>query len=239
VVTRLFDVLFPPRCVGCGSRGRWICDACRHGLPLLSSARCRRCATPLIGVSTCRRCWSQPPAFETVTCAFAFDGTVRQAIHRLKYDRARHLAGPLVDAALDVGGTIPDIDLVVPIPLHPVRRAQRGFNQSVLLAEHLSKRLALPLDDHSLTRVRDTPAQVSVPPARRWDNVRGAFELRGSGLADRRVLLVDDVATSASTLRAAAAAVARGGARQVDAFVIARAVGPDPGSGTRVALPGR
>jgi predicted amidophosphoribosyltransferase len=95
------------------------------------------------------------------------------------------------------------------------------------------------LDDQSLRRIRDTSAQVSLPPDRRWENVRGAFEVNGQGLTDKHVLLVDDVATSAGTLRAAAVAVTRGGARRVDAFVVARALILEPGSGTRVALPGR
>jgi predicted amidophosphoribosyltransferase len=94
----------------------------------------------------------------------------------------------------------------------------------------LAERLSRPIDRRSLTRIRDAPAQVAVTPSERWNNVRGAFAVPPSSFAGRRVLLVDDVATTASTLRAAAAPVVHAGATRVDALVIARA-GSDRAAG--------
>jgi ComF family protein len=187
-------------------------------------------------VSVCPRCWRDPPPFETVTAAFLFEGVVREAIHRLKYDRARYLAAPLVELVID-NAAVPPGDLVVPVPLHPDRLRARGYNQAELIARGLADRVSLPIDRDLLVRVRDTAAQVAVPPARRWENVRGAFAAPDGSFDGQRVLLIDDVATSASTLRAAGSAVARAGARRVDAIVIARTGSDAPGVGTGVASP--
>lgn len=186
-------------------------------------------------MAVCPRCWRDPPDFSSVTSVFRFEGTVRQAIHRLKYQGARHLAAPLVDVFLDQLEAVPCGDILVPVPLHPSRQRSRGYNQAGLLAERFAARVALPIDQTSLTRVRDTPAQVAVPPADRLANVRGAFVASGHSLAGQRVLIVDDVATSASTLRAAATALTESGARSVVALVIARAGTDDPRLGLRGA----
>jgi ComF family protein len=235
LVKGALDLLFPPRCLGCGRRGRWLCPACESSLPRIPSARCRRCATPLVGVSICARCWQDPPKFEAVTTAFLFDGVVREAIHRLKYQRARHLAEPLVGAFLRSVDRLPDADVIVPVPLHPLRLAERGYNQADLLSGRLAEHLSLPIDRMSLTRTRDTPAQVAVVPGERWNNVRGAFAAPPASYVGSRVLLVDDVATTASTLRAAASAAVQAGARKVEALVVARAGTERAQAGTWVA----
>ncbi len=171
----------------------------------------------------CPDCWRDPPEFEQVSCAFLFEGPIRAAIHQLKYRGARHLAEPMVQAAL-TELSVPPSDLVVPVPLHPRRLAERGYNQSALLAQALSAITNLSLVDNALQRVKDTPAQVSLPGKERWLNVRGAFHADPGAFAHQSVLLLDDVATTGSTLRAAARAIKRSGARQVDALIMARAV---------------
>jgi ComF family protein len=171
-----------------------------------------------------------------LTAAFRFEGTVRTAIHQLKYRGARYLARPLGDALLDAVDPIETPDAFVPVPLHPARQAERGYNQSTLLARALGHRLGVPVLETGLVRVRDTPAQVKVPAAQRWTNVQNAFGVPSRELVGLRVMLVDDVATTSSTMRAAARAVVVGGAARVDAIVVARAV-PTAlgGNGTIVA----
>jgi ComF family protein len=170
-----------------------------------------------------------------VVCAFGFDGTMRKAVHRLKYRGERQLAGPLVDAALTIVEVPREVDVLVPVPLHPTRLKSRGYNQALLLARRVAERRQLPVDLNTLQRVKDSPAQISVPPAARWENVRGAFSAVGRELEGKAVLLVDDVATTTGTLRAAASAARRGGARRVDAFVIARTLIREPATGTGLA----
>jgi ComF family protein len=219
----LLDLLFPPRCIGCRGRGSWLCDSCRNRLPVLPVAHCRRCAIPLAGVAMCPRCWRDPPPFETIHCGFLFDGPIRQSIHQLKYRRAHHLAEPLANAVLDVVGKLPpELELIVPVPLHPQRLAERGYNQSALLAQVVARRLDRPLRPDALERTRDTPTQMGLPAAKRWGNVKGAFAARAPDLQGRAVLLVDDVTTTTSTLRAASLALRQAGVTRIEVLVLAR-----------------
>ncbi len=219
----ILDLVYPPRCVGCGRRGEWICHACRVNLPRLPSDHCSVCARPGIGQAVCGECAHDPPDFERLICAFLFEGTIRQAIHQLKYRGARHLAGPLARILLDEIGPIGVPDLVIPIPLHPTRLARRGYNQSALLSAAIGRSIGARVGIDGLRRIRDTPAQVSLPGPQRRLNVRGAFEARPEMVRGRSVLLLDDVATTGSTLRAAAYELKRAGAAHVDAIVLARA----------------
>jgi competence protein ComFC len=219
----LLDLLFPARCIGCRGRGSWLCDSCRDRLPILPVAHCRRCAIPLAGVAVCPRCWRDPPPFEAIHCGFLFDGTIRQGIHQLKYRRAQHLAEPLANALLYVVGELPpELELIVPVPLHPQRQAERGYNQSALLATVVAKRLGRPMRPNALVRIRDTSAQMGLPAAKRWENVKGAFASREPELQGRAVLLVDDVTTTNSTLRAASLALRQAGVTRIEVLVLAR-----------------
>lgn len=221
LLDRLADFLFPPRCVGCARRDRWLCPACSATLALLPAARCRRCAVPLTGALVCPRCYREPPRFEQIICRHPYEGPVRDLVHRLKYRRARHLVGTLVSLIVDDVAALPRPDVVVPVPLHPARARQRGFNQAALLASAIGDALNVRVDAAALERTRDTPSQVSLPFDQRRANVRGAFAGRGNtrGLT---VLLVDDVCTTGSTLDACALALRRAGAVSVTAVVIAR-----------------
>jgi competence protein ComFC len=150
---------------------------------------------------------------------------LRRAVHQFKYQHLRGLA-PLLATGLHaaVSGRLPEADLIVPIPLHPARLRERGFNQSALLARQLSKLTAIPLSETALRRTRQHPSQARAANlAARQVNVRGAFRADGipSGC---RVILVDDVATSGATLNAAAAALKDGGAGQVHGLTLAREV---------------
>jgi ComF family protein len=165
---------------------------------------------------------------------------IRRAVHQLKYQRAQHLAEPLVDALLDARGDIPPVDIVVPVPLHPARLKARGYNQAALLAVVLARRIERPIAEAGLIRVKDTHTQVTIPAAQRWGNVSDAFQLGvdGPSLVGKHILLVDDVATTTSTLRAAARVLRQSGVSRVDGLVAARATTTPPSIGTKVAPSG-
>lgn len=221
LVARLVDLFFPRRCVSCGRRGAWLCLRCRPSLPRLPDHRCQRCASPIAGVALCSDCWRDPPAFDSLICAYSFEGPLRTAIHHLKYRRGTHLADPLAEAVLAVV-TLPEIDRLVPVPLHPHRLTARGYNQAELLAQAYGRHLSRPVAASALIRVRETPAQTRLSAARRRANLRGAFVARPEEVQGQRVLLVDDVATTTGTLRAAAHALKEAGAARVDALIVAR-----------------
>jgi len=155
---------------------------------------------------------------------------MREAVHALKYGGVRVLAEPLAEmmAATWSLGPLP-VTAIVPVPLHPHRVRQRGYNQAVLLARALAPRLDLPAQQDWLVRTRDTRSQVGLTRSERWANVDGAFRCpAAAAVVGQRVLLVDDVFTSGATLRAAAQALRAAGADTVWALTLTRArVGAD------------
>ncbi|MCX7912834.1 MAG: ComF family protein [Dehalococcoidales bacterium] len=216
------DLLFPQWCLGCGREGSLICEACRRALPFISSPVCGRCGRPL-GGGDCSACQDMPGEIDGIRAPFVFDGIVRRAVHELKYRNLRALAPVLAGFLADclcrytLGG-----DVIVPMPLHPRRLRERGYNQAELLAGELGRLAGLPVDRKALRRIRHAPTQVNSAGLReRLENVRGAFSCWHGGLAGKRVILVDDVVTSGATMNAAAGALKEAGAVAVWGLAVA------------------
>jgi len=171
-----------------------------------------------------------PPTYDRARAVASYGGAMRDLIHALKYsDRhdGRRLFGRWL--ALAAAPLAPDVDVVMPVPLSRWRLLSRRFNQSGLLAEELGRHLTLPVDTLTLARVRRTRSQVGLTPAQRRRNVSGAFKLvprRKDRVRDRRVLLVDDVITTGTTVEACAATLKRAGASGVDVVALARVLDP-------------
>lgn len=212
-LAHLLDLALPATCPGCGREGPPVCEACR---PALHARRGPGGGT--LGLA------DPPPAplLQVEWCA-PFAGTVRRALHQLKYGGETRLAGPLGDAlaarwrAAGAGG-----DLLVPVPVHAARRRERGYDQAELLAAAAAARLGLPAAP-ALARWRVTDPQYRLDRSARAANVGGAFAaVPGHPLAGRWVLLVDDVVTTGATLAAAGEAVLEAGAAAVSALAVAR-----------------
>ena len=172
----------------------------------------------------CHRCRTLSHQIPRIRAVFYFQGAIREAIHRFKYDGVTALARPLGYLMADYWLTHPtQSDMIVPVPLHPQRRRKRGFNQAALLAKELSERAGLATDATTLVRHRATASQVGLDVEQRKRNVRDAFRCTTDRLADRRVLLIDDVCTTGSTLEACALALREGGVGSVEALTLARA----------------
>ncbi|MHB1006128.1 MAG: ComF family protein [Chloroflexota bacterium] len=218
------NFLFPPRCVVCRARGDWLCARCHPQLTLFVPPFCPRCGAPAeytdVPCDACRGV--RLPVTALRSCGY-FEGALRQAVHRLKFNGERYLAEPLAGLMAATWKESPlAVDLIVPVPLSPRRRSQRGYNQSGLLARHLGKMLALPVDEQSLVRVREAPPQMGLDRAERLANLNGAFLSQGDALRDRRVCLLDDVTTTGATLTTCAQALREAGTKNVCAIVLAR-----------------
>lgn len=207
---RLLDLIFPPRCPGCRTRGVLLCSRCLAQCRTLrhtdqATAQGRRAATVLA----------------TASGLYQYDAPLREAIALFKYRRRRAMAGPLGCLLIEaLPAHAQACDAVVPVPLHASRLRERGFNQSSLLAEAVGAALGLPVDQR-LARVRETQHQVGSDGPQREANVRDAFGWQAPDAAPRVVLLIDDVLTTGATMRACARALRVGGTQVVHGLALA------------------
>lgn len=218
------DLVFPPACGGCGTLGvRW-CDGCRQQIPLVREPFCEACGSPVQKAGLCAVCKAELPRYRAMRSWCVFDNPVRGALHRLKYRRdvglGDALAGQMADFVHGLGWPI---EMVVPIPLGKKRFRERGYNQVGLIARPLAMALGLEYAPQVLARRRETRSQVGLNKDARRDNVRDAF-VAGARVKGKTVLVMDDVATTGSTLSAGAEALYLSGAKDVYALTVARAL---------------
>lgn len=234
------DTLFPPRCCACPAFcAERFCP--RHAPTAIALAPpfCLVCAEPFDPLARrdarCRTCREAKHSFDVARSAWIYDGAPRDAIHRFKYEGKTALAARLAPAMADLllhDETLRQhspFDCLVPVPLHARRQRRRGYNQSELLCNALSRQTEIPVRI-LLERTRATRPQVGLNLKARGDNVRGAFALHPRFAGDVRglhILLVDDVFTTGSTLRECAAVLKRAGAGSVCAVTLARQISHD------------
>ncbi len=225
IARRLLDTIYPPRCTGCRRRGAWLCARCLTAIEKLPRPFCVRCHASFDGSGADHRCGVGANAALVVTAGGVFGGPLRPAIHALKYEGRHAVASALVTlVAPHLQGLLQDGDLLTPIPLHPSRERQRGYNQSLVAARELARLLPLGLAPDALRRIRRTATQMELPAARRSANVRDAFSARPDLVTGRRVWLLDDVVTTGSTMQEAARTLREAGALEVRGIALAAAV---------------
>lgn len=221
----------PPSCLLCGDPGDGglaLCVGCRGDLPR-NRHPCARCAEPLPATAAdlpelrvCGRCLWRPPPYVAIHVPFRYAHPVDWLVRRLKFHgdlAAGCLLGQLL--ALEWPDDGAAVDAVVPVPLHPRRLLERGYNQAAEIARPLAHSRGAPLHAGALARHGGTVAQMDLPARQRRANVRGVFELRRP--LGGHVLLVDDVVTTASTVREAARSLCVGGDCRVTVVAVARA----------------
>lgn len=230
----LLDFIFPPLCHICRSflpdAGEiHVCRSCRDRMPLVISPVCPLCGIPFTGTGQdhiCGRCLTDPPYFDCARAHLLYQGVARDLIHSFKYQYKTHLRRPLALLALEsltgfINGQQPDI--IVPVPLHRSRLRSRGFNQAVLLGNIFSSRLSLPLLVDALARTRQTEPQIELSADQRRSNVKGAFTCtRPADIAGKRILLLDDVMTTGSTVNECSKELKNAGASFVLVATMAR-----------------
>lgn len=239
-VTAFLDLLFPPLCSVCGLRlgaGRQdpLCGACWERLERIAPPYCARCGRPFYALSPhaawegsaqCEGCWREPPPFAYARAVTLYGDTVREAIHALKFGRKTALARPLGDLLAKNGRSLlpaVSVDGLVPVPLHPTREAERGFNQSLLLVRRVARQWRLPVFPAALRRVVATRPQTEFSTRDRRANVRGAFSLSHPAQVEgRHLLVIDDVFTTGATVVECCRVLLEGGASTVGVLTVAR-----------------
>jgi ComF family protein len=230
------EIIYPSSCRLCDSllsshAETWLelCSACHSNLPW-NTRPCHRCALPLPEQATidiCAQCLQQPPPFDDALAPLQYNPGVAWLVTQLKFHQqlghARMLGRLLGQALMTRQSPLPD--RIIPIPLHASRLRERGYNQALEIARPVAKQLSVPLDIHSVQRVRATPPQSQMDLKSRRRNIRGAFRCERS-LHGQQVAILDDVVTSGATARELALQLKQAGAASVSLWATTRAPAP-------------
>jgi ComF family protein len=231
----LADLILPPCCPGCRSAiqdAHALCARCWSEIRFIEPPLCPVYGTPFThdlgeGILSAEAL-ADPSPFRRARSAAIYGDVARRLVHQLKYYDRPHMAQVMARTMRRAAHVlIPDIHVIIPVPLYRFRLWQRRFNQAALLGENLSKLTGVPHDPLVLERTKPTKSQVGLSAAQRLENVRGAFRVPDHMrhvIAKRSVLLVDDVYTSGATAKAATRALLRAGAEAVDVLTFARVV---------------
>ncbi|WP_236865805.1 ComF family protein [Candidatus Hydrogenosomobacter endosymbioticus] len=224
-------MVFPKKCQCCREVVQWdgICPKCWSRLLFIRPPMCKICGSPFDKTDQfdlCTSCMSGLPVFDKHRSLLSYGGSARKLVLSLKYRKdnssAMFIAEIMLPMVLEIAHKV---DYIIPVPLHWTRVSKRGFNQSALIARHLSRFLGIPILIDSLTRNRKTPSQGSLTSHMREKNVAGAFSVKSSSskmISEARILLVDDVYTTGSTINACSEALKLTGAKKIIAVTLAK-----------------
>ncbi|HZS12250.1 MAG TPA: ComF family protein, partial [Nitrospirales bacterium] len=230
VLRRLVHVVLPVDCGTCAlplsdDPIPFFCRGCWEDIAPMAGPACPRCGRPFASrialayseTHRCSDCRRRVPAYSRAWSGYVYDGTIRDALRLFKYEKKVALAHPLGRLLAKAASVQPfETDVIVPVPLYSARLRERGFNQSLLLADRLARATGIPVSALSLTRIRATPSQTDLTRRARLQNLRRAFSVRRPAeIAGRRVLLIDDVFTTGTTVNECAKALRKAGAADV------------------------
>lgn len=231
-LTWLSDLVFPPVCLSCRTglvTHDALCPACWSRIDFIRPPLCDRLGLPMPydtgGTMISAAAAAEPPPYQRARAVAHYTGVMRELVQDFKFSDWHAARSLLARLMAEAGKTLlVEADVIVPVPLSRRRLLARRFNQAALLAQDLARLSGRPYEPLALVRTRSTPRQVGLTRAERKLNVRGAFAVRvglAGRIAGKRVLLVDDVITTGATCGAAARALMRGGASQVDVLALA------------------
>lgn len=232
---RGLNILLPARCIGCGvnvEQAGALCVECWGKIQFISKPSCFKCGTPFpyhMGDNAiCGGCMESPPLYDRAVSAFLYDDASRKLITRFKYGDQIHSARTLTEFMFRAGQDfLWQGDVIVPVPLHPIRLLKRRYNQSALLAQILSHQSDVPYNPSALVRSRHIPPQASLQRNKRQKNVKGAFDVpvkQQEYINGKIILLVDDVVTTGATLNECARVLKKAGAAKVFVLTLAKTV---------------
>jgi len=224
LISESLDWFYPVNCINCGKVGFRICQDCQSQIKLITNPICTICGTPTKTSGVCSLCRRKKPNYRLLRSWAVFEGPVQKAIHRIKYKNdltlGKELASLMINYVKDL--CLP-IDSVIPVPLGEKRRKERGYNQAGLIAYPLALEFGWNFLPDGLIRCRETESQVGLNAMERHENVRNAFTANPKKVAGKKILLIDDVATTGATISSCTEALKAGGALDVFAITLARA----------------
>ncbi len=239
LIQGLIDILYPPFCLLCHASlvpavpSPVLCPECLRKITRNHPPFCRRCSRPLknAAFSECLSCRRRTPGFDHAWAACLYTEPIQQLVHLMKYGRytgLRHLFTELILEFLAFYHIeLADYDWLIPVPLHPTRLRERGFNQSLLIASLLSRRTGLAMNTKILYRSAYHPNQARVDAKQRWTNTSQAFRIKPNiNITNKNLLVLDDLLTTGATASAIASTLKHHGARQVDIITLAIAAQP-------------
>ncbi|MCC7211739.1 MAG: ComF family protein [Candidatus Brocadia sp.] len=236
------DLFYSRSCLHCNrnlnnSYALYLCEDCIKGISYVSTDHCIRCGAALgpHSISTvkegCIKCKGRRLSFTTTTSVTYYEGAMKTLIHKFKYSRQKFLFHTLNEILLardKVQAIVPNIDVVVPVPLHWIKKMRRGFNQSELLAWSMQHNFSKPVSTNNLCRIKNTTSQTQLSKKQRQANIRDAFHVKDpKSFQEKRILLVDDVLTTGVTVAECAKILKQSGAQSVHLLILATA--KDPG----------
>ena len=236
LMRRALHVVLPVDCSSCGvpldeDPVPFFCRQCWGSIHPLRGPACPRCGAPFASATAltyspnhlCTACRLRPPSFTRAWSLYPYEGPLQDAIRLFKYHSKVALADSLGELMAAASRDLPAVDAIAPVPLHASRLRAREFNQSLLLADRLSRRLGVPLSYGNLIRLRDTQPQTELTRSARLKNLRRAFSVRHPEEVDgKHLLLVDDVFTTGTTVNECAKALRKAGAADVFVCTLAR-----------------
>lgn len=223
------DAMFPRRCPVCGSivvpKGELICPSCLNQLSFVKSPVCKKCGKEVMNdaMEYCYDCTRHKRSFEYGRALLNYDETAKNSMAAIKYKNKREYLDFYADQALKRLGPqlrAMDADALVPVPVHPARRRQRGFNQAEVLAEKMAAGLGIPVCPQMLKRARKTDPQKGLDPAGRLKNLEKAFLAGEIPAGVERVILTDDIYTTGSTIEACSRVLLGAGIKKVYFFSV-------------------
>lgn len=233
LLSGLLDLFFPRNCILCrrydpATASDPLCPACFQKVRFNHPPFCLKCSRPLPAFSVeglCRDCLDFHPAFDYAWAATLYAGPVEQLLPRYKFHNTTSLRktfSGLIRTFLDRYELRIDADIIVPLPLHPTRLRERGYNQAALIAEALAQSIGIPLVTSGIERTRHTSRQSELGRKERFTNIKSAFRItRPNYFEGRHVLLVDDLITTGATVSEAALALKSAKANRVGVLALA------------------
>jgi ComF family protein len=235
VLRHITDIIFPPQCISCAAilqpiTEKVFCLTCREKIKFLTGSLCPICGITFFDSPSeshlCGNCLENKPYFSCARAVASYETIILNAIHQFKY--GRDLSIGVLLASLMADFSFPDLEfrdysLIIPVPLHIKKLRKRSFNQSIILADSLGKKWQIPVNFSLLKRCKFTLTQTGLDKKERKRNIKGAFEVTDRAkIADRNIILVDDVYTTGATLNECTKMLIKAGAQKVAVLTLAR-----------------